>query len=268
MEWYFAENGRQSGPVSNEQLEEMVRSGRLASSNLVWRQGMATWQPYASVRAGTTPVASGANTGQCVECGQFFATDDLLHYENSWVCARCKPLFFQRVKEGAAPPASLSLWRSERVLVMSQGGTLPDRCVKCNAPANGQRLLRKLYWHSPYIYLVILVNLLVYAVVAIIVRKRARVEIGLCENHRRHRRLAIGLAWLMVLLGIGGIVAGVANSSVGLGLLGGLLLVVGPVLGAIKGPVVSAKRIDSNFVWIKGVCPAYLDALPEWRDGA
>ena len=74
--------------------------------------------------------SAGGNTAPCVECGQVFSTDDLLRYENSWVCAKCKPIFFQRVKEGAAPPASLMLWRSGRVLVMGQGASLPDRCVR------------------------------------------------------------------------------------------------------------------------------------------
>jgi len=31
----------------------------------------------------------------------------MLNYEGSWVCAACKPIFFQRVKEGVAPKESL-----------------------------------------------------------------------------------------------------------------------------------------------------------------
>jgi len=34
--------------------------------------------------------------------------------------------------------------------------------------------------HPPLLYLLILLNLLIYALVAIIVRKRATIEIGLC----------------------------------------------------------------------------------------
>lgn len=246
----------------------MVRSGRLPPTSLVWRQGMTDWQPYAATERGAPPVLAGGDTAPCVECGQVFSTDDLLRYENSWVCAKCKPIFFQRVKEGAAPPASLMLWRSGRVLVMGQGATLPDRCVKCNAPAHGQRLARKLYWHNPYLYLLILASILIYAIVAIIVRKKARVEIGICDSHRSQRRLAIGLGWL---LGLGGLVlfiVGVSNDwHVGIDLLCLAAFIVGMVLGFAKGPVVSAKRIDPQFVWIKGVCPAYLDTLPEWKEG-
>jgi len=247
----------------------MARSGKLLPSNLVWRQGMAEWQPYASTRPGVTPGFAGVSTGQCAECGQTFSKDDLLHFDNSWVCARCKPVFFQRVKEGAAPPPSLLLWRSGRVLVIGQGAALPDRCVKCNAPANGQRLLRKLYWHSPYIYLLILLNLIIYLIVAIIVRKMARVEIGLCDAHRRQRWLAIGYGWLGALGGLGLFIVGLANDwNAGVVVFGLVAFIAGMVLGVVKGPVVSAKRITPEFVWIKGVCPAYLESLPEWRDGA
>src|SRR5436309_2493776 len=182
MEWFYAENGQQHGPVSEPQLEEMVRSGKLSPSNLVWSQGMPQWQPYATVHANVPPDLAGGQTARCVECGQSVHTDNMLRYEQSWVCAKCKPIFFQRLKEGAPPSASMMIWRSGPLLVMSQGARLPDRCVKCNAPANGQRLTRKLYWHSPYLYLLILLNLLIYALVAIFVRKKARVEIGLCDS--------------------------------------------------------------------------------------
>src|SRR5439155_5256036 len=125
MEWYYAAGGRQCGPVSSEQLEELIRSGQVVSNALVWREGMSNWQPYDAVQPAAGPISSAANTAQCAECGQRFSTDELLRYEKTWVCAKCKPVFFQRVKEGAAPPSSLMLWRSDRLLVMSQGAALP-----------------------------------------------------------------------------------------------------------------------------------------------
>src|SRR5438552_19003714 len=106
MEWYYAAEGRQCGPVSETQLEELVRSGKLLPTSLVWHQGMPDWQPYGVVHAVASPVISSA-TERCIECGQAFSTDDLLRYQNPWVCAKCKPVFFQRVQEGAGPPASL-----------------------------------------------------------------------------------------------------------------------------------------------------------------
>ena len=39
--------------------------------------------------------------------------------------------------------------------------------------------MRKVYWHHPGVYALILINLIVYAIVAAIVRKRADTESGL-----------------------------------------------------------------------------------------
>jgi len=51
MEWYYEKNGAQQGPVTEEVLKSLVVEGELATSNLVWRQGMADWVAYASVFA-------------------------------------------------------------------------------------------------------------------------------------------------------------------------------------------------------------------------
>ena len=47
--WYVGRNGRQEGPVSDEQLRAMVRDGSLQREDLVWREGMADWQPAKAI---------------------------------------------------------------------------------------------------------------------------------------------------------------------------------------------------------------------------
>ena len=37
---------------------------------------------------------------KCYECGKTFAQEEMFHYENSWVCANCNPIFGQKIKEG------------------------------------------------------------------------------------------------------------------------------------------------------------------------
>jgi hypothetical protein len=268
MDWYYAEAGQQRGPIAESQLEDMIRSGKKPTSTLVWREGMAQWQPYAALHATTSAAGSmgPANTAHCAECGQYFSTSDVVRLGNSWVCARCKPVFLQRLQEGAPPPSAMAVWRSRKLLVVSHGAQLPDRCVKCNTPAHGQRLVRKLYWHSPALYLLILVNLLIYALVAIFVRKKARVEIGICDAHLRQRRLAIGGGWLF---GLGGFITFIAGMVIDRGLLGltGFIAFLGGLIyGGVVGPVVSAKGIDPDVVRIRGAGRQFLDTLPEWNE--
>src|SRR6185295_15452937 len=45
MTWYFAKDGSQQGPVSDDQIRRMAQDGSLRREDLVWREGMAAWQP-------------------------------------------------------------------------------------------------------------------------------------------------------------------------------------------------------------------------------
>lgn len=47
--WYYAKNNQQFGPVSADAVQGMARSGDLGPGDLLWRAGMADWQPASSV---------------------------------------------------------------------------------------------------------------------------------------------------------------------------------------------------------------------------
>jgi hypothetical protein len=137
MMWYYAAEGRQAGPVSQEDLAALVRSGHVSMDSLVWREGMPNWQPLREVQANipalTAPVGTavgslpGPATGQadappagqvCSECGKLFPPDEVIRYADRYVCAACKPVFVQRMTEGApiggAP--GLGLATTEQIL--------------------------------------------------------------------------------------------------------------------------------------------------------
>ncbi len=107
MKWYYADAGRQVGPVEDAQLDDLLRSGAIRDDTLVWREGMANWQPHSAVRgpakpqpipAAAVPVA--AETRFCSECGRPFPASELVSIGTATVCAQCKPLFMQRMREG------------------------------------------------------------------------------------------------------------------------------------------------------------------------
>lgn len=83
----------------------------------------------------------------------------------------------------------------KKILFVPVGADLPPRCIKCNAPVEGHIKQRKLYWHTPYLYLLILFNLLVYALVALFARKKVTLSVGLCDMHRKQRNKNIFI-WL------------------------------------------------------------------------
>ena len=43
-----------------------------------------------------------STNGTCQQCGQIFAQNDMIQYQSSWVCAGCKPVFMQKLKEGVS----------------------------------------------------------------------------------------------------------------------------------------------------------------------
>jgi uncharacterized RDD family membrane protein YckC len=112
MNWYYVEAGQQAGPVNDAQLAELVSSGKIASETMVWREGMANWQPYREVSPGAAPIATptltmaapATPTGEeaaCAECGRIFHKQDMITYGTVKVCAACKPVFLQKLAEGA-----------------------------------------------------------------------------------------------------------------------------------------------------------------------
>jgi uncharacterized RDD family membrane protein YckC len=105
MAWYYFLDGANQGPVELAELENLQRQNKITFDTPVWTEGMADWVPYQ--KSSALPAGALSNTQVCAECRQRFPESEMLHYENSWVCAACKPIFFQKIKEGVAPRFSL-----------------------------------------------------------------------------------------------------------------------------------------------------------------
>jgi hypothetical protein len=113
------------------------------------------------------------------------------------------------------------------------------------------------------------VSLLIYVIVALIVRKKAVVQIGLTQQWRSRRRRGIAVGWLIALGGVGLMFSAAAVSDRDLApfvVIGGILctLVIGPIYGLLRSQMISPKRINDDYAWIKGVHPSYLAELREF----
>jgi len=108
MNWYYVERGQQAGPVGDEELDKLVHSGQIKADTLVWHEGMPAWAPYGEAGSGTAAAnpsaAAAAPTPEavCSECGRIFPIDETIRHGNVRVCAACKPVFLQKLQEGAA----------------------------------------------------------------------------------------------------------------------------------------------------------------------
>lgn len=62
---------------------------------------------------------------------------------------------------------------------------LPHVCMRCGAPATLRK--RKTFaWFPSWIYLLILCNLLIFAIVALVLTKKRSVHVPLCDEHKNH----------------------------------------------------------------------------------
>ena len=107
MPWFYANAGQQVGPISDADFERLTREGVIQPATLVWREGMAQWEPLANVRVASPPAlpvdAPIAAPGQvlCAECRRLVPATDTMQVGNATICAACKPIYVQKLREGA-----------------------------------------------------------------------------------------------------------------------------------------------------------------------
>jgi len=107
MTWYYAISGQQHGPVTEADIQALIKSGAIKPDTLVWREGMANWAPCGDVlpAALSGQAASPAEPAPplysvCSQCHRSFSPDEVISLGHQWVCAECKPILLQKIREG------------------------------------------------------------------------------------------------------------------------------------------------------------------------
>ena len=107
MNLYYADGNRQVGPIDQAQLKSLIKNRKIDSSTLVWQPGMKGWEELGFFvrrknqgESQSVQPPPQVKQSLCSECGQAFAEEDMIRFAEAWVCAACKPLFVQKIKEG------------------------------------------------------------------------------------------------------------------------------------------------------------------------
>lgn len=104
--WYYVDQGERAGPVSREAIESMQASGAITPDTLVWHPSLTQWTRCREV-------FQPADALYCAVCGGAKDPGEVLTIFDRHVCAGCKPLYLQRLREGILSPSSIvyaSFW--------------------------------------------------------------------------------------------------------------------------------------------------------------
>lgn len=94
-----------------------------------------------------------------------------------------------------------------------------------------------------------------------LVFQRIRIAVGLCDTHRRARRM-VRLAGLVLLgAGIGAFYAAAADDDVLLGLGGLFAFIIGLVLASVMARMLYPIRITNEQARLGGCGPAFLESV-------
>ncbi len=101
MDWYYARDKEPVGPLAEIEFQSLVSGGAVTWETLVWRPGMPRWRRYGEVAEAAAAATDAAGLYRpCAECGRMFPMEEMVSYGPHFVCAGCKPVFFQRIREG------------------------------------------------------------------------------------------------------------------------------------------------------------------------
>lgn len=133
MEWFYRLNGEETGPISANDLKLLYKAKTITAETRVRRGDRPDWRPlrhYARVAPSPKPArdvpAAAPGDGEpfasdvpspivtdpppaspCSECGRAYGSEDLIRFDDYRICADCKPLFIQKLREGARSPDDL-----------------------------------------------------------------------------------------------------------------------------------------------------------------
>ena len=115
MNLYYADGDQQVGPIGKAQLKSLVKAKKVNAKTLVWQDGMEDWQELGifvrSRRSQSTPEDQAVIPAQrsvCSECGRAYAEEEMICFNEAWICAGCKPAFIQKVKEGVSVAGAMN----------------------------------------------------------------------------------------------------------------------------------------------------------------
>jgi hypothetical protein len=165
-----------------------------------------------------------------------------------------------------SPPGDVFFFREGDFLVVRDGAVLPTVCLRTNEPAGegSWRMKVGIAWTPPWVFLLILLNILVLLIVALVTQKKAKITYSLSAAVRGSIVRKRGIGFFLLLAAVTLFYFGITSSyeSTGAYFQGGVAaLIVALVFFVIANPLKVVKHREGWF-GIKGCSKEFLETLP------
>ena len=161
------------------------------------------------------------------------------------------------------------------VIVVLDGATLPPRCVRCNAAADGKAIRKRFAFNlnddgpsaAQHIPVIGPLFQAIWVIQRIATRQYVRVTYSLCPRHRTMRTLGLLAGWLLAPAGLAVFILGIARGQQAT-LWGGLaMLFVAMIAAAVGTKSLKLSAAGVGIAELSGASPAFLQSLPRGAPG-
>jgi hypothetical protein len=158
-------------------------------------------------------------------------------------------------------PAAPAVYIKDRALVVPRNFDLPPVCVFTGRTENLVPVKRQLSWHHPAVYFALLANIIIYLILAIVLRKVSTHTYYIEMEERSRRRRWHLINWGILLAGFGLIVAaGVADMPALL--LGTLACIVATIVFYfLKVRLLYAQKVTDTEAELRGIAPEAMEKI-------
>ncbi|HWE95126.1 MAG TPA: hypothetical protein VG269_14255 [Tepidisphaeraceae bacterium] len=206
----------------------------------------------------------GGQTTTCTQCGKEIVLPTAAVQPTPGGEA---PLLSSAAPTYPPPEFKGGAWRDLGLVVVTRGGRLPPRCVRCNEPGEGKSIWLRLNW-TPRIYTGVL---RASQIARFALAEEVMLRVYFCQKHRGRYFRATRAGWLLPLIGACMFICGpileatfsIPGVVVGALCIGGFFLgLVGFLWRLSAKDFLRVANVDPHLAWIGGCCPALVESLP------
>ena len=164
---------------------------------------------------------------------------------------------------------AVSFFRDGKFLTVRDGAELPEVCLLTNEPADERAWRRKvrIAWTPPWVFLLLLVNLIVLLVVMLVTQKKAKITYSLSAASRSRIVFRRSIGFVLFLGFIGAIAFGIMSDSeaaAGIAFAAGLVSLIAALVFFMIANPVKVLKFKNGWFRIKGCSEDFLARLPEY----